>query len=115
MIDTPTERDRIDTMLVRLVNERGPTRSICPSEAAKALGGDDWRPWLKPVRARAQVLAAAGRLRILRKGKAVADPASVKGVIRLSAPEEGAVERPAADATAPDHSTTHRGGAGDAG
>ena len=80
------QTDNIDAAILQLCQARGPAKSICPSEAAKALGGDAWRPWLKPVRARAQALAAAGRLRILRKGRVV-DPGSVKGVIRLAAVE----------------------------
>jgi hypothetical protein len=67
--------------ILRLAAERGADKSICPSEAARALA-DDWRPLLGPVRQAAIRLAKAGRIEILRKGKPV-DPADVRGVIRL--------------------------------
>ena len=70
----------IDTIL-RLVTERGTDKSICPSEAARALS-PAWQPLLPAVRRAAVALAEAGRIDILRKGKPV-EPAGVRGVIRL--------------------------------
>lgn len=64
-----------------------PGKSICPSEVARALAGDDpaaWRPLMGPVRAAAAGLAAAGEIDILRKGKPV-PPEAMRGVIRLRA------------------------------
>ncbi|HYO03354.1 MAG TPA: DUF3253 domain-containing protein [Mycobacterium sp.] len=29
--------------ILELAGDRGPTSSICPSDAARAVGGDDWR------------------------------------------------------------------------
>ena len=83
MTNAPTPEDAI----LRLCAERGPTRSICPSEAARLLAGDaDWRPCLPVVRAAAAGLARAGRLDILRKGRRIA-PEEMRGVIRLRLPE----------------------------
>lgn len=76
--------ERIEAEILRLVAERGPGRSICPSEAARALD-PDWRPLLGRVREAALRLLAAGRIEILRKGRPV-EPAAVRGVIRLRAP-----------------------------
>lgn len=82
--------DPIEATILRLVNERGKGKTICPSEAARALGGahpDGWGPLMKPVRAAAVRLAHQGRLAILRKGRVV-DPDDFRGVYRLALPRE---------------------------
>ena len=71
----------IEAAILVLTAQRGPAKSICPSEVARALR-PDWQPLLGAVRRTACRLAVAGRIDILRKGKVVA-PAEVKGVIRL--------------------------------
>jgi hypothetical protein len=73
--------------ILRQAAERGTGKSICPSEVARAMGGEDWHPLMTPVRNAAIALAQEGRLLILRKGKPVA-PEGVKGVIRLAIPGE---------------------------
>jgi len=74
--------DAIAAEILRLTAARGPDKSICPSEVARALAPGAWRPLLGAVRAEALRLAAAGRIEILRKGRPVA-PEAVRGVIRL--------------------------------
>mgnify|MGYP001806381951 CR=1 FL=1 len=63
---------------------RGPDKSICPSEVARALApdGTDWHVHMHAVREAARHLARAGRIEILRKGKPQ-NPEDFKGVIRL--------------------------------
>lgn len=81
--------EEIETTILRLVAQRGPDKSVCPSEVARAIGGPDqdcWRPLMQPVRSVAVRLAKQGRIAILRKGRAVADPGDVKGVYRLGTP-----------------------------
>lgn len=73
----------IEATILALTAQRGPAKSICPSEVARLLN-PDWQPLLSEVRRIACRLAAAGRIDILRKGRVVA-PAGVKGVIRLRA------------------------------
>ncbi len=80
MSDTETEQ-AIEATLLSLVTARGPDKSICPSEVARALA-PEWHALMGAVRRVAVRLALAGRIEILRKGKAV-DPAGVRGVIRL--------------------------------
>ena len=78
----------IEAALLRLVAERGPGKTVDPSEAARELGGshpDQWGPLMQPIRRVAVALAEAGRIVILRKGKPV-DPRDFKGVYRLTAP-----------------------------
>lgn len=85
--------ERIADEILHLTALRGPDKSICPTEVARALDptpGEGWRRQLDPVRQVAARLAADGRIDILRKGRPV-DPASFKGVIRLrirSTPED---------------------------
>ena len=78
--------------ILRQTSARGPARSICPSEVARALaGGDDglWRPLMAPVRRAAAELARAGRVEIPRKGTPV-PPEEMRGVVRLRAAAPGA-------------------------
>jgi hypothetical protein len=80
----------IEETLLALAAERGPDKTFCPSEAARALGGshpDGWGPLMQPIRRVAVRLALDGRLQILRKGKPV-DPLDFKGVYRLAARDE---------------------------
>jgi hypothetical protein len=74
--------------ILRQVAARGADKSICPSEVARALMPDPapWQRLMAPLREVAFALARQGRLDILRKGHKVpipADPAAIKGVIRL--------------------------------
>jgi len=71
----------IEATILALTAQRGPAKSICPSEVARALR-PDWQSLLTEVRRVACRLAATGQIDILRKGQVVA-PAEVKGVIRL--------------------------------
>lgn len=83
--------ERIEETMLRLATERGADKTICPSEVARALGGDHpdgWGPLMPAVRAAAVRLMKAERLVILRKGRPV-DPDDFRGVYRLSVPREG--------------------------
>ena len=84
------DKHTIEAALMRLVSERGPGKTVDPSEAARELGGshpDQWGPLMQPIRRVAVALAEAGRVVILRKGKPV-DPRDFKGVYRLTAPRQ---------------------------
>ncbi len=85
--------------ILRLVAERGPARSICPSEAARevasAEGLAEWHGLMGNVRRIAGRLQAEGRLEILRKGRPA--PADVRGVIRLRQPATAAPLAPHLD------------------
>ena len=71
----------IEATILALATQRGPAKSICPSEVARALR-PNWQSLLTEVRRIACRMAAAGQIDILRKGQAV-EPVNVKGVIRL--------------------------------
>ena len=76
-MDDPLERTILD-----LLASRAPTSSICPSDAAKAAGGDDWRPLMEPVREAARRLVARGEVDITQGGEPV-DPSDLHGPIRI--------------------------------
>ena len=84
------DRDVIEAALLRLIGERAPGKTLDPTEAARALGGDHpdgWGPLMLPIRRVAIALAEQGRIVILRKGRP-ADPRDFKGVYRLTAPRQ---------------------------
>ncbi len=74
--------EAVERAILTLAAERGPQKSICPSDAAKAVGGEAWNRLLPLVRRTAVRLALEGRIEITRKGKPV-DPTDFKGVYRL--------------------------------
>ncbi len=78
----------LEDAITRLLSERPAKGSICPSEAAREVRPDDWRPLMEPARMAARRLAAAGRVRVLQKGRA-ADPSRARGAIRLGAGRRG--------------------------
>ncbi len=77
----PAEQAILDTLAAC-----GPSKSISPTEAARALADnpldESWRRSLAPVKLAAQRLARAGQIEILRKGKPI-NPETLHGVLRL--------------------------------
>jgi len=76
----------LEAAILELLAERGREKTICPSEAAKLVGGlatrHDWESLMESARAAARRLVAAGKIVITQHG-AVIDPATAKGPIRL--------------------------------
>ncbi|MEO1066604.1 MAG: DUF3253 domain-containing protein [Pseudomonadota bacterium] len=71
--------------LITLIEARGPGKTICPSEVARAVAGSnakEWRLLMKPVKAIAVALAKDGKVTIRRKGKII-DPDAIKGIYRI--------------------------------
>jgi len=90
------DANAIEETMLRLATERGGSKTICPSEVARALGGphpDGWGPLMQPVRRVAVRLAHEGRIAILRKGRPV-DPDDFRGIYRLALPEGGGESGP---------------------
>ena len=69
--------------ILAIATARGPEKSLCPSEAARAVAPADWRPLMSRIRREAIALAREGRIDILRKGRPVDPAAEIRGVIRL--------------------------------
>lgn len=82
-----TSPDAITAEILRQTTLRGPGKSICPSEVARALAPEEaaWRRLMGPIRAAAIRLARAGQIEVLRKGKPVGTDSEIRGVIRLRA------------------------------
>lgn len=78
--------DAADQALERSIRDllaaRGQDTTICPSEAARAVGGEDWRDLMEPARRAARRLVAAGEVVITQRGTVV-DPSTAKGAIRI--------------------------------
>ena len=85
--EKPAEIDaQLEAAILGLLAERGRDKTICPSEAAKIVGGKDsrhdWESLMEPARAAARRLVSSGRIVITQKGSVV-DPSTAKGPIRL--------------------------------
>ena len=63
---------RIDAAILALLHGRNKGGSICPSEAARVVGGKSWRALMDEVRTRASMLSTKRRIRIRRRGHTVA-------------------------------------------
>ncbi len=82
MKDMPTP-EHTQRVILEILARRQPGRTICPSEAARALVGDnDFRALMPQVRDAAAVLVASGDIEVMQSG-AVIDPAGARGPIRL--------------------------------
>ena len=69
--------------ILTLLAQRAEGATICPSEAARLIGGDDgFREYMPVVRAAAAELAAAGEIDVTQGGEPV-DLATARGPIRL--------------------------------
>lgn len=71
----------LEDAIVRMLEARPRSASICPSEVARAFA-DDWRPLMEPVRRAARRLVAAGAVEICQGGRVV-DPSHARGPIRI--------------------------------
>jgi Protein of unknown function (DUF3253)/Uncharacterized protein conserved in bacteria (DUF2256) len=72
----------LESAISSLLDERARGATICPSEAARVVGGDDWRSMMELARAAARRLEAAGHVDITQGGRIV-DPSCAKGPIRI--------------------------------
>jgi hypothetical protein len=69
--------------ILDLLDQRDSGKTICPSDAARALGGDDgFRPLMDLVREAAGELVASGRVEVTQGGEPV-DLDRARGPIRL--------------------------------
>jgi hypothetical protein len=79
--------EALEQAILALLRERGAGKTICPSEAARRVGGGEdrerWEPLMEPARAAARRLVAAGRVVVMQGGRVV-EPSHTKGPIRLN-------------------------------
>ena len=74
--------DAIAQTIMQRLDERATDASICPSEVARALAPDNWRPLMPQVRAVAAELAKAGTLRITQGSVEIAPETVIRGELR---------------------------------
>ncbi|WP_312029964.1 DUF3253 domain-containing protein [Actinomycetospora sp. TBRC 11914] len=79
-----TER-ALEAAITELLDARGAGKTICPSEAARRVDPDDWRPLMEPARRVARRLVARGEIEMTQHGEVV-DPATATGPVRLRRP-----------------------------
>ncbi|RKH10425.1 DUF2256 and DUF3253 domain-containing protein [Corallococcus sp. CA053C] len=72
----------LEALILELLARRAGGATVCPSEVARAVGDDDWRSQMEPVREAARRLVARGVLDIVQGGRVV-DPSTARGPIRL--------------------------------
>lgn len=87
----------LERAILSLLSERGPGKTICPSEAARSVAATaghatgSWRALMEPAREAAARLAASGRIDVTQKGEVV-DIETARGPVRLrlrsEAPDE---------------------------
>ena len=81
---TPGGRaERLAAAIRTLLRHRGPDKTICPSDAARVAGGEQWRSVMDPARAVAGELAGAGVIEVRQGGQKV-EPGQVRGPVRLA-------------------------------
>lgn len=72
----------LEAAILELLAQRAGGATICPSEVARVVGGEDWRPLMEPARRAARRLVAARAIEITQGGRVV-DPSTARGPIRL--------------------------------
>lgn len=77
---------QVTDVIFALLEARADDATICPSEVARAIDPDRWRPLLADVRAVARRLVEEGRLEIRQRGKVMDIDGEIKGAIRLGLP-----------------------------
>lgn len=79
--------DRIvEERILAAVARRGDGKTICPSEVARELAGEeDFAPLMPVVREAAAALARQGRVEVTQRGRRV-DARTARGPIRLGPP-----------------------------
>ena len=77
------QRDRVTAAILALAGNRAPQASICPSDAARAVGGPGWRALVPVAREAARELARSGVVVITQRGEPVDLDATWKGPVRI--------------------------------
>jgi len=82
--DDPDEVGRrLEETILALLERRAPASTICPSDAARAVGDEaGWRDLMEPARQAAGRLVAAGEVDVTQGGQVV-DLATATGPVRI--------------------------------
>ncbi|MEM8876896.1 MAG: DUF3253 domain-containing protein [Pseudomonadota bacterium] len=91
MTDEDPVHKRAHDIILALALERGRDKTLCPSEATRALAGaldrDDWQSLSPLIREVATEMIDAGKI-VMRKKGDITPPAEMKGAFRLGLPPE---------------------------
>lgn len=85
--ETPTDEvraDRIRATILALLRHRAPTSTICPSDAARATCGVDWRDHMDAARRVAFELQDAGVVEVRHAGERVSCSEDAHGPLRIA-------------------------------
>ena len=74
--------EALEASILDLLDARAARATICPSEAARVVGGEGWRDLMEPAREAARRLVARDEVEITQSGHVV-DPSTAKGPIRI--------------------------------
>jgi hypothetical protein len=77
--------DGLERAIADLLDQRDQGRTICPSEAARAVGGKEWRDLMPAAREAAGRMAGRGEVVVTQKGREV-DATGARGPIRIGRP-----------------------------
>lgn len=73
---------RLVASIRSLLAARAEGATICPSEAARDVGGDDWRDLMQPARDAARALVEEGEVEVTQRGEVV-DVTTARGPVRI--------------------------------
>jgi hypothetical protein len=73
---------RLDAAVVALTRHRHP-KTICPSDAARVVGGEGWRELMPDARERARALARDGVVEVVQKGEVLDPDETWAGPVRI--------------------------------
>ncbi|MBV9594989.1 MAG: DUF3253 domain-containing protein [Actinobacteria bacterium] len=76
-------RRRLAATMRTLLRHRDPKATICPSDAARVVGGSSWRDLMPVAHDVATDLARDGTLTIRQRGRDI-DPSVIRGPVRLA-------------------------------
>lgn len=77
--------ERLRQAILELARGRGPAKTICPSDAARAVDPENWRDLMDDARAVARELARDGDVEITQRGEVLDPDATWRGPIRIRA------------------------------
>ena len=84
MASRPKDTDaELERTILSLLDDRAQSSTICPSDAARAVGtADSWRSLMDPARDAARRLVEAGEV-VITQGGEVVDLDTVRGPVRI--------------------------------
>lgn len=86
--------EQVEAAVLALLEERQPSATLCPSEVARTLAPQQWRPLMPQVRAVVVAMAARGSVEVRQGGRSVDPTRPLRGPIRIGRPVPQADSHP---------------------